>query len=81
MDGDDGDAFIAKTSLYPGTVSKSLPSLLQVAAFAGHGSSGSPVFDAHGQLAGVVWGGPRESAGQLVYAVPAERVRLLIAGR
>ena len=81
MDGEDGDAFIAKTSLYPGTVSKSMPSLLQVAAFAGHGSSGSPIFDARGHVAGVVWGGPRESAGQLVYAVPAERVRKLIEGR
>lgn len=79
MDGPDGDDFIAKTTLYPGTVSKSLPTLLQVAAFAGHGSSGSPVFDASGMVAGVVWGGPRESGGQLVYAVPAARVAALLA--
>ncbi|MBA3889932.1 MAG: trypsin-like peptidase domain-containing protein [Gemmatimonadaceae bacterium] len=78
MDGPDGDAFVAKTSLYPGTVSKSLPTLLQVAAFAGHGSSGSPVFDAAGMVTGVVWGGPRESGGQLVYAVPAARVDALL---
>ena len=78
MDGPDGDGFIAKTTLYPGTVSKSLPTLLQVAAFAGHGSSGSPVFDAAGMVAGVVWGGPRESGGQLVYAVPAARVGALL---
>jgi S1-C subfamily serine protease len=78
MDGPDGDGFIARTTLFPGTVSKSLPTLLQVAAFAGHGSSGSPVFDANGLVTGVVWGGPRESAGQLVYAVPAARVTALL---
>ena len=80
MDGADGEGFVAKTSLYPGTVSKTMPTLLQIAAFAGHGSSGSPVFDASGRVAGVVWGGPRESNGQLVYAVPAARVAELIAG-
>ena len=74
MEGE-GDNFTAKTTLYPGTVSKSLATVLQVATYAAHGSSGSPVFDSSGRVAGVVWGGPRESAGQLVYAVPASRLR------
>ena len=76
----DGDDFVAKTSLYPGTVSKLLPDVLQLAAFAGHGSSGSPVFDANGLVAGVVWGGARESGGQIVYAVPASRVAAFLRG-
>jgi S1-C subfamily serine protease len=76
----DGDDFVARTSLYPGTVSKLLPDVLQLAAFAGHGSSGSPVFDANGLVAGVVWGGARESGGQIVYAVPASRVAAFLRG-
>ena len=76
----DGDDFVAKTSLYPGTVSKLLPDVLQLAAFAGHGSSGSPVFDANGLVAGVVWGGARESGGQIVYAVPASRIAAFLRG-
>ena len=78
MDGPDGEAFIARTSLFPGTVSKSMADVLQLAAYAGHGSSGSPVFDAAGRVAGVVWGGPAEARGQLVYAVPAGRVAELV---
>lgn len=81
MEGNDGDGFVARTSLYPGTISKSMPTLLQIAAFAGHGSSGSPVFDAEGLVAGVVWGGPRDSGGQLVYAVPASRVQAFLANQ
>jgi len=80
MEGE-GDAFVAKTSLSAGTVSKRLSTVLQIAAYAGRGSSGSPVFDARGLVIGVVWGGPRESAGQLVYAVPAGRIREFIDGR
>lgn len=77
MEGD-GDDFVARTSLYPGTVSKLLPEVLQLAAFAGHGSSGSPVFDASGKVVGVVWGGPEEGQGKIVYAVTADRIRQLL---
>jgi len=61
-----------KTSLYGGTVSKHLSYLLQVDAYAGHGSSGSPVFDARGLVVGIIWGGPAGSAGRITYAVPSE---------
>ena len=61
-----------KTSLYGGTVSKHLSYLLQVDAYAGHGSSGSPIFDARGYVVGVIWGGPAASAGRITYAVPSE---------
>jgi S1-C subfamily serine protease len=51
-----------------------LADVVQVDAFAGQGSSGSPVFDAEGHVVGVVYGGATESAGRIVYAVPASRV-------
>lgn len=74
-----GPTAMAKTSLTTGTISKSITGLLQIDAFAGHGSSGSPVFDAHSHVIGVVWGGPKGGEGRIVYAVPADRVQQLIA--
>jgi S1-C subfamily serine protease len=73
-----GNDFAAKTSLTIGTVSKSVPDLLQIDAFASHGSSGSPVVDAHGHVVGVVWGGPADGAGRIVYAVPANKITALL---
>ncbi|MGH7624032.1 MAG: S1 family peptidase, partial [Gemmatimonadaceae bacterium] len=58
----------ARSSLSAGTVSKNLATVLQVDAYAGEGSSGSPVFDAKGHVIGVVYGAARESQGRLVYA-------------
>jgi S1-C subfamily serine protease len=72
----DGQA--VKTSLTAGTVSKLLPGLLQVDSYAAHGSSGSPIFDPDGWVIGVVYGGPKESQGRLVYAVPSERLVSLL---
>ena len=63
-----------KTSLTAGTVSKIIPALLQIDAYAGSGSSGSPVFDGEGRVIGVVWGGPAGGQGRLAYAVPADRL-------
>jgi S1-C subfamily serine protease len=71
----------ATTTLMLGTVSKTVPELLQIDSYATHGSSGSPVFDGHGHVIGVIYGGPREAAGRIVYAVPAAQVSALIAGR
>jgi S1-C subfamily serine protease len=73
-----GNDFAAKTSLTIGTVSKSVTDLLQIDAFASHGSSGSPVVDSHGHVIGVVWGGPPGAAGRIVYAVPAEKIAALL---
>jgi S1-C subfamily serine protease len=78
MDHAGGD-LVAETSLTIGTVSKSVPDVLQIDAFAAHGSSGSPVFDGHGHVVGVVWGGPPGAAGRIVYAVPGEKVAALVA--
>jgi uncharacterized membrane protein len=64
----------ARTSTTTGTVSKRLDDVLQIDSYAGKGSSGSPVFDAHGNVVGVVYGGAAGSSGRIVYAVPAQRL-------
>ena len=72
---------VVKTSLSGGIVSKHLERVLQIDAYASHGSSGSPVFDGRGYVVGVIYGGERESGGRIVYAVPSEKiVDLLPAG-
>ncbi|MDB4906461.1 MAG: hypothetical protein JWO05_1245 [Gemmatimonadetes bacterium] len=68
------DGAKVNTTLQGGMVSKHIPSLLQIDSYAGHGSSGSPVFDSRGYVVGVVWGGAAESGGKIVYAVPSDRL-------
>ena len=65
---------VVKTSLTAGTISKLLPDLIQVDAYASHGSSGTPIFDGHGWVIGVVYGGDAQSAGRLTYAVPGSKL-------
>ena len=69
-----GTKVIARTTSTLGTVSKRLDDVLQIDSYAGHGSSGSPVFDTQGNVVGVIWGGDAESRGRIVYAVPAQRL-------
>jgi S1-C subfamily serine protease len=69
------------TSLTAGTVSKLLPDLLQIDAYASHGSSGSPIFDGNGWVVGVIYGGEKESEGRLTYAVPSTKLVSLMRGR
>lgn len=69
---------VAKATLAAGMVSKSLADVVQVDAFAAQGSSGSPLFDQRGRVAGVVYGGAPESNGRIVYAVPVARVKELL---
>lgn len=69
----------ASPTLGAGTVSKLLGDIVQIDAFATHGSSGSPVFDTHGVVVGVVYGGVAESGGRMVLAVPAHRISALVA--
>ena len=73
-----GDDWTAKTSLSPGTVSKRLSNVLQLDSYAGHGSSGSPVFDSHGYVVGVIWGGPKEAEGRIAYAVPSQKLAIFL---
>jgi S1-C subfamily serine protease/pSer/pThr/pTyr-binding forkhead associated (FHA) protein len=73
---------VVEPSLTMGTVSRALKDLLQIDSWAAHGASGSPVFDTHGHVIGVVWGGQRGTDGRIVYAVPADRItQLLKAGK
>ena len=74
-----GTRITAKATLGVGVVSKAMDEVLQVDAFAGAGSSGSPVLDANGRVVGVVYGGARESAGRIVYAVPGARLARFVA--
>ncbi|HEY9228456.1 MAG TPA: serine protease, partial [Gemmatimonadaceae bacterium] len=69
-----------KPTLTMGVVGRTITDLLQIDSFASHGSSGSPVFDSHGHVVGVVWGGPSDTGGRIVYAVPADRINDLIKG-
>jgi S1-C subfamily serine protease len=69
-----------KTSLTAGTVSKLLPGLVQIDAYASHGSSGTPVFDAHGWVIGVIYGGAPGSEGRVTYAVPSDKVVGMVPG-
>ncbi len=62
---------IADPTLTVGTVSKALTSVVQVDAYGAPGSSGSPIFDRHGTVIAVLYGGERESNGKIVFAVPA----------
>jgi hypothetical protein len=39
------------------------------------------VFAPDGRVIGVVYGGAREAAGRIVYAVPADKIAALIAPR
>ncbi|HEY4305844.1 MAG TPA: trypsin-like peptidase domain-containing protein [Gemmatimonadaceae bacterium] len=75
------DGAVASTTLTPGTVSKSIPDVLQIASFATHGSSGSPVFDSHGDVVGVIYAGPKEAQGRIVYAVPSPHIIALLNSR
>jgi S1-C subfamily serine protease len=69
-----GEDFIAKTTLGGGTVSKRTSFILQLDAFAAHGSSGSPILNAKGNVVGVLYGGPPGASGKIVYAVPTDHI-------
>lgn len=65
-------------SLFTGTVSRALPSLLQVDGYGAAGSSGSPVFGRDGRVLGVLYAGVSDSGGRILYAVPARFVREML---
>jgi S1-C subfamily serine protease len=74
------DTLTARATLTVGVVSKSVPDILQVDAYVAHGSSGSPVFNQRGLVVGVVYGGPTEAAGRIVYSVPSDRLIAQLPG-
>ena len=74
------DTITARATWTAGIVSKSVPDILQVDAYVAHGSSGSPVFNERGLVVGVVYGGPTEAAGRIVYSVPSDRLIAQLPG-
>jgi hypothetical protein len=56
---------------FPGTIRRANSSVVELDGYGTNGSSGSPVFNAAGEVAGVVYGGESGSFGRVVYAVPA----------
>lgn len=74
------DTLTASATVTAGIISKSVPDILQVDAYVAHGSSGSPVFDERGFVVGVVYGGPTEAAGRIVYSVPSDRLIAQLPG-
>jgi S1-C subfamily serine protease len=72
--GANGPDLIPRTTPGWGNVSKSQPTDLQLDAFAAAGSSGSPVFNSRGLVVGVVYGGNKDAAGHVVYAVPGAKL-------
>lgn len=72
MEGSGSVRIKASSTFGGGIVSKVLQDVMQVDAYAGQGSSGSPVLDGAGNVIGVVYGGAKESGGRIVYAVPSD---------
>jgi S1-C subfamily serine protease len=69
-----GVRITARSTLGAGTLSKNIADVVQIDAYAGDGSSGSPVFDATGYVIAVVFGGAREAQNRIVYAVPTDKL-------
>jgi S1-C subfamily serine protease len=64
---------------FPGTIRRADTSVVELDGYGTNGSSGSPVFNAAGEVAGVVYGGESRSFGRVVYAVPARVVTELLS--
>lgn len=63
-----------------GTVSRMLPSLLQLDSYGAQGSSGSPILDRQGNVIGVLYGGQAGSNGRIIYGVPIRYLHQLLNG-
>lgn len=64
-----------RASTTTGTIAAVGADRIQIDGYGASGASGSPVFNAAGQVIGVLYGGERESSGRIVYAVPASALR------
>ena len=65
-----------RVSATTGTVSSMAPDRIQIDGYGAPGASGSPVFNATGQVVGVLSGGQPESGGRMIYAVPASALKV-----
>jgi S1-C subfamily serine protease len=77
MGGDWHEVGVSATSMQ-GTISRVLPTLVQVDGYGAQGSSGSPIFDAHGNVVAVLYGSERDSAGRIIYGVPVRFIHELL---
>jgi S1-C subfamily serine protease len=64
-----------------GTVSRTLPDLVQLDSYGAQGSSGSPIFNRAGMVVGLIYGGERGSDGRIVYGVPGGAIKELLLRR
>ncbi len=69
---------IARTSFTAGSVSKVLPDLIQLDGYGARGASGSPIFDRHGQVVSILYGGEPGSGGRIVLSVPTSYALTLL---
>jgi len=70
---------VARTSLFAGTVSKSLADVVQIDGYGAEGASGSPIFDGTGKVVAILYGGEAGTQGRVLYGVPAAHGRQLLA--
>lgn len=68
-----------RVSRFTGTVRHTGGDRLEIEGYGAGGSSGSPLFNAAGEVIGIVFGGDPASGGRTVYAVPARRLEELLA--
>ncbi len=69
----------AAATLTLGTVSRTLPDLVQLDSYGAQGSSGSPIFDKNGTVIGVLYGGQTGTDGRVIYGVPIRFVHQLLS--
>ena len=48
-----------------------LSDLVQIDGYGAQGASGSPIFDRHGQVVSILYGGEPGSSGRIVLSVPS----------
>ena len=65
--------------LVTGTVTSASDSSLELDAFSGTGASGSPIFDKHGLVIGVLYGGRGGSSSTAIVGLPIRRAMALLS--
>jgi len=61
-----------------GVIMSTSPDEFEIQGYGAAGVSGSPVFDAHGEVVAVLYGGTKGEAGQVLYAVPISKAQELL---
>jgi S1-C subfamily serine protease len=63
-----------------GVIMSTRPDEFEIQGYGAAGVSGSPVFDARGEVVAVLYGGTKGEAGQVLYAIPISKAEELLAG-